>query len=239
MQNELPIPVLNYHHVHNGPDPSFRVTTAELRTQLESLLNAGYTPIDLTQMIHLTGKLDREGQPILVTFDDGYENFLLHAWPILQELRVPCTLFLLSDYLGSWNDWDDLKRSRHRHLSLDQVHSLQQSGISWGSHTRSHPVLTQLGSAELISEMCDSQRELEQSLGIPIQAIAYPGGHVNRRVCLTAERYYSLGFSTDHRAGAATGHPFRIPRFDPSFCRNLADFQVQFHNFIKNEPQNS
>ena len=188
MATYIPIPILNYHHVHNGPDPSFRVTTAQLRMQLQWLLNARYTPIDLTKMIHSIDKFYIEEKLVLVTFDDGYENFLLHAWPILQELNVPCTLFLISDYLGGWNDWDDLKRSKQRHLSLDQLHSLQESGISWGSHTRSHPVLTHLGEPDLISELGDSQRELEQILGLPIRAIAYPGGHVNSRVCLIAER---------------------------------------------------
>jgi hypothetical protein len=95
-------------------------------------------------------------------------------------------------------------------------------------------VLTNLEEAELISEVRDSQIILEQSLGIPIQAIAYPGGHVNRQVRQVAERYYNLGFATDLNVGAAAGDPYRIPRFDPSFCQNLSHFRKKFSDYINN-----
>lgn len=228
-----PIPVLNYHHVHDEADPSFRVTPQLLRQHIQYLLDDGFRPIHLDQMIRFKGTMGTAGNPLLITVDDGYEDFLLNAWPILRAFDVPCTLFVISDYLGKWNDWDGLRKARYKHLGVSELSMLAAAGITLGSHSRTHPILTQLTPHRLLTEVRDSKRVLEDRLGVSIRAIAYPGGHANRQVCAVSGCFYELGFATELEAGASVGQPYCIPRIDASFCPDVQSLQRQLRRYAQ------
>jgi peptidoglycan/xylan/chitin deacetylase (PgdA/CDA1 family) len=219
------IPVLNYHHVHCGEESFFRVTPDVLRTQMELLLAEGYVPIYPDQLIALKSSTGVKAKYVLVSFDDGYENFLLHAWPILKELKIAATIFIISDYIGGWNDWDCIRVSKHRHLNLDQLKALRDGGVAFGSHSRSHRLLVLRTNASLKAELRESQAALEELLDVKIRTLAYPGGHTNRRVCEATARYYDLGFATDADLSGSFCDPYRIPRFDPSFHQDPDSFR--------------
>jgi peptidoglycan/xylan/chitin deacetylase (PgdA/CDA1 family) len=216
--------VLNYHHVHDGPDAFFRITPARLEAQLRALLQAGFTPVAL-------GDLDDSlpERPLLVTFDDGYEDFFIHAWPILRALRVPATVFVISGAIGRSNDWDDASPARHRHLSREQLTQLVREGVTVGSHSATHANLTQLDDAALEAEIAHSQQALQGLLGIPVRAFAYPGGHRDRRVKTAVARHYDLGFGTD----GTPDDRYDVPRFDPSFSARLEELQSDPWAFLK------
>lgn len=225
------IPVLNYHHVHDEAEPFFRVTPAVLRQQLEQLLSEGYRPISPDQLGDLKGASALDERSVLVSFDDAYEDFLLYAWPVLREFQVPTTLFVVADHIGGWNDWDPLRPSRRRHLTLDQLKRLRDEGVTIGCHSRSHRPLVMLDDADLLTELRDSQRRLETELAVRVRAFAYPGGHVDRRVRDATELYYDLGFATTVDAHGWWCDPFLIPRFDPTFFQDPAAFrrELQAH----------
>lgn len=219
------IPVLNYHHVHDEAESFFRVTPATLRAQMEFLLGAGYRPIDLQALITLKGATSVNEKYALVTFDDAYDDFLANVWPVLKPLQIPTTLFVISDYIGDWNDWDPIRESRRRHLDRAQLQYLRDEGVTLASHSRTHLPLVALGERPLLSEIRDSKRALEQLFETPIRALAYPGGHVNQRVRDVTAAHYELGFATTTDATARFCDAYLIPRFDPSFCADLSAFQ--------------
>jgi peptidoglycan/xylan/chitin deacetylase (PgdA/CDA1 family) len=219
------MPVLSYHHVHDGEDSFFRAMPQTLRAQLELLLAEGYVPISTEQLIGLKGAPSPSTPTVVVTFDDGYEDFLLHAWPILEALAIPATLFVVADHIGGWNDWDSIRWARHRHLDLDQLTALRAEGVTIGSHSCSHRLLAYLDDAALDSELGESQRVLQERLGAPVRTFAYPGGHVDPRVRVATARYYDLGFATTTDSSQATSDPYLIPRFDPCFYGDLDKFR--------------
>jgi peptidoglycan/xylan/chitin deacetylase (PgdA/CDA1 family) len=225
------IPVLNYHHVHWGEESFFRVTPTVLRTQMELLLAENYVPIYPAQLIALKGVTEVAPKYVLVSFDDGYEDFLLYAWPVLKELGIATTMFIISDYIGGWNNWDPIRAGRQRHLSLEQLKALKGEGVAFGSHSRSHAALVWLTNSALIAELRESQSALEELLDMRIRTFAYPGGHANRRVCEMTGRYYDLGFATSVRLSGSFCDPYRIPRLDPSFHQDLDAFrrEMQAH----------
>ena len=223
------IPVLNYHHVHWGEESFFRVTPTVLRAQMELLLAEDYVSIYPTQLVALKGVTEVAAKYVLVSFDDGYEDFLLYAWPVLKELGIATTMFIISDYVGGWNNWDPIRAARQRHLSLEQLKTLKDEGVAFGSHSRSHPALVGLTNAALIAELCESQCALEELLNMKIRTLAYPGGHTNRRVCEMTRRYYDLGFATSVNLSGSFCDPYRIPRLDPSFHQDLDAFRRELH----------
>ena len=221
------IPVVNYHHVHDGPDDFFRAHPELLRAQMELLLEEGYVPTTPQRLIELKGHATWDTRYAMVSFDDAYEDFLLFAWPILKELGIPATLFVIVDAIGGVNTWDDIRQDEHRHLDLDQLRQLCAEGVVVGSHTRSHRPLIVLDDRELEDEIRGSRHDLEDLLGAAVPTLAYPGGAVDRRVCRATRRVYDLGFATDSDASGATCDPYLIARFDPCFFADPRDFRRQ------------
>jgi peptidoglycan/xylan/chitin deacetylase (PgdA/CDA1 family) len=140
-------------------------------------------------------------------------------------LQIPATLFVISDFIGGWNDWDTIRVSRRRHMDHRQLKELQAEGLAIGSHSCTHLSLTYVDRATLLSEIRGSKHALAEMLGVPIRTFAYPGGDVDDRVRDMTARHYDLAFATSLQRKGTFGDPYLIPRFDPSFCRGLNDFR--------------
>lgn len=123
---------------------------------------------------------------IAVTFDDGYKDNLYVAAPILLKYRIPFTVFVTSAFL------DKLGSPYLAAAELRQLADLP--GVSIGSHGASHVSLTTCDDATLWQELNGSRCSLEDVIGRPVTAIAYPHGSVNERVLAAAGRAgYSAG----------------------------------------------
>lgn len=221
------VPVLGYHHVHDGEDTFFRTWPASLRLQMEILLQTGYVPATPGRLSGLKGTERPAERLALVTFDDAYQDFRQFAWPILESLGVPATLFVIADAIGGWNDWDDMAPRRHRHLTAGELRQLHGAGVEIGSHTRSHRPLVRLSNSELESELRDSRHFLEDLIGGAVTTLAYPGGAAGPRERMAAQRWYELAFAVDPGPLGPLCDPYLIPRFDPCFHQGPEDFLAQ------------
>ncbi len=146
--------ILMYHRVapviSGLPTPTWSVTPERLRSQLHGLLARGFQAWPLEKILAYR----MHGRPLpprtfAVTFDDGYENNLTLGFPILEELRVPATIFLATRYLDSafpfpFDDWTAsgshaVPNELWRPLTRNQCRQLRDSGlVSLGAHTHSH-----------------------------------------------------------------------------------------------------
>ena len=115
---------------------------------------------------------------MLITFDDGYENNYLNAWPVLKELGAKGNIFVVSDTIGKANLWHDPATEPWVNMAtLAQLREMQASGvIEYGSHTLSHPRLSALPAEDAAWEISESKRRLETAFGRKISAFAYPYG---------------------------------------------------------------
>ena len=76
---------------------------------------------------------------VVLTIDDGYEDNLEIARPILQRRSLPATIFLVSRLLGRSNEWSDGGPTAERPLfSAEQARQAQGNGLDFGAHTRYH-----------------------------------------------------------------------------------------------------
>jgi peptidoglycan/xylan/chitin deacetylase (PgdA/CDA1 family) len=64
-------------------------------------------------------------------------------------------------------------------LSWDEARSMMREGIAFGAHTVSHPILTRVSLEQAEREMAGSKKQIEDSLGVPVQTFAYPNGQKN------------------------------------------------------------
>jgi peptidoglycan/xylan/chitin deacetylase (PgdA/CDA1 family) len=137
-----------------------------------------------------------------VTFDDAFASVIEHALPILSVLGLPATVFAPTAFMGARRplDWDGIDhwagtKYADELTSMDwgDLGELAERGWEIGTHTRTHPRLTQLDEAELTHELEASRFECERQLGKPCPSIAYPYGAVDERVAAAAR---SAGYLT-------------------------------------------
>jgi peptidoglycan/xylan/chitin deacetylase (PgdA/CDA1 family) len=95
--------VLTYHRIDEPErrrdlDPALiSATPAEFERQIR-LISEQFRPLAAEELLAVRAGRDRlPPRAVLVTFDDGYADFLAHAWPVLRRYRVPVTLFVTTD----------------------------------------------------------------------------------------------------------------------------------------------
>ena len=250
----------------------------------------------------------------VVTFDDGYHDFLKYAWPILQRHNLPVTMFLPTALIGTshqfwWDqlyhacmkmelagaragfgksstlaeglasemfsevaallqrlaatpaperapliyrlvafiqDWPetrvrallqnlDLKIEQARILAKenalmnwDEIKSLRQAGVDFGSHARHHLNLAAIATAQMQEEVAASRQELAAQLQEAVDSISFPGGHHSNEVLsAVAAAGYSHAFSTRKGLNRPGEEPYRLRRVN-IWDEMLQDFRGRF-----------
>ena len=155
---------------------------------------------------------------VAVTFDDGFANLLDNAVPSLVEHKVPATIFAVSANLGrkpAWRIPAGDADAGETVMTAAQLRSLPADLITIGSHTATHRRLDDLSVAEVERELNDSKAALEDVLGRPVTALAFPHGAYDERSVRAA---YEAGYEQlfHHRGmrtpGAAPDGPYRQVR---------------------------
>jgi peptidoglycan/xylan/chitin deacetylase (PgdA/CDA1 family) len=189
--------VLCYHAL----SPTWRAdlsTTPELfERQLKLLLRRGYRGVTFDHAVRTP-----HARLLAVTFDDAYSSVRELAHPILDRLGLPATVFAPTAGIDaggplSWPGIDRWLGGEHEHeltpMSWAQLRELADAGWQIGSHTVTHPHLTQLDDGALEEELGRSKAVCEERLQAPCGSLAYPYGDVDARVVAASAR---AGYTT-------------------------------------------
>jgi peptidoglycan/xylan/chitin deacetylase (PgdA/CDA1 family) len=183
--------VLAYHAVSEHWPADLSVTPERLASQLRLVLARGYQGATLQEAI----SDPPAKKTVVVTFDDGFRSVVTHALPILDHHNIPGTVFVPTDYIGTdepmrWPGIDRWYGGRHEAellpMGWPDLAMLADAGWEVGSHTRSHPRLTQLDDASLEAELYGSRVTCERELAQPCRTLAYPYGDHDARVVAVA-----------------------------------------------------
>lgn len=201
------ITILAYHLVGAGTGSPVDLPPGAFRLQMEELRRAGRV-ISLTKALrHLEGSEVLDGDRVVVTFDDAYDNFDRMARPVLERLEIPATLFVPTDFVdgaceGPLAGAEDLPPMR-----WERLRDLAREGlVELGSHSRSHPDLRALGRADLEREIRGSRDMLRDRTGVNPRIFCYPRGLWSRRVeRIVAQEYRCavVGGGRKNRPGRA------------------------------------
>ncbi|HZZ39724.1 MAG TPA: polysaccharide deacetylase family protein [Acidobacteriaceae bacterium] len=171
------IPILMYHSVADEDEsalgPYFRIalSPALFLQQMSWLHEHGYRTASLASAVK---QLEAGGataeKTVVITFDDGYRNFYQHAWPALERFRFTATMFLPAASIG---DQPQIFNKREC-MTWGEVRELQKQGISFGSHTVTHPQLHDLQPDRIREEILQSRQTIEDKTGSPVDTFAYP-----------------------------------------------------------------
>lgn len=166
------IRILVYHGINRQYEDLFTVQPEMFDKQMSWLHKAGYIVSPVEEML-----LDAyDHKKIVVTFDDGYEDNYFEAFSILKQFGFRVTIYLVSDYIGQTNFWDNGRYFQKKLLSVEQIMEMERYGIRFGSHTRRHTDLRKLQLIEIENDLKESKANLERLLTKPVESFSYPWG---------------------------------------------------------------
>jgi peptidoglycan/xylan/chitin deacetylase (PgdA/CDA1 family) len=195
--------ILMYHYIRSGVDKAkdpigygLSVSPRNFEAQLAAYKQAGYA--SLTMADFAAGK----GGPkdLVLTFDDGYEDFYTTAWPLLKQYGYTATIYVISGKIGG------------DYMTWDQLRELKAAGIEVGAHTVNHIDLSKATEAVQHAEIFGSKATIDQKLGGGTVSFCYPSGKFNP---MSKSLVKSAGYKT-----ATTTHPGADSHSDDPYVLN-------------------
>jgi peptidoglycan/xylan/chitin deacetylase (PgdA/CDA1 family) len=206
------MPVLMYHSIQNLDglndfDKNLSVSPAKFESQLSRLIAAGYSPTTFIDVNN--GNIPQK--PIILSFDDGWENYYTNALPILVKYKAKSVVFLIAG------------KSGNGYLNDAEITQIIKSGMEIGDHTYTHPDLTVLNDKQLAYEIASSKQFLENKYNINIISLCYPSGSYNDRVIVSAKEAGYKFATTTKKGAAAFANPFSLSRYRVFDSTNVVD----------------
>ncbi|WP_297427699.1 polysaccharide deacetylase family protein [Clostridium sp.] len=199
------VPVICYHSVSNNPNEKspIIIPKEKFRQQLQAIKDNGYVTLTTKQLNeYLYKDMPIPVKSVVISFDDGYENNYTEAYPILKELNMTATFFVISNYLD-----------RQSYLNPKEIKEMSNNGMDIESHTASHSKLSDLPYESQIKELEDSKAALENITGKSIIAVAYPEGKYNEDTKKAVlEAGYSMGFTIQRGYADRDDNPAQLNR---------------------------
>ncbi len=191
------VPILLYHHIADSGDPSTTTSAALLEEHFQAILQAGYTPVSLSQLEEfVTSGTPLPEKPVCITFDDGYTSNYTLAYPLLKKYNIPTTIFVVGIHVGK-STYRNTDIPITPHFGYLEAREMIASGLvdiqshtydlhRWAEHETETPVRVNI--LRLPGESLDDYRKmlsldihrsfatLEDGTGKAAKYFAYPGG---------------------------------------------------------------
>lgn len=171
------IPVLMYHKIGDPPRGSLQrslwVSNRRFAWQMKKLRDWGYESVTFSDIKR--GYI--ASKPVIITFDDGYENQTMNALPILQEFKMKAVFYIVAEAIGRDNFWHDpAKETRIPMMSVKDLKGLVAAGMEIGSHAMTHSKMNAIPFERAREELFASKKFLEELLNVPMLSFAFPYG---------------------------------------------------------------
>lgn len=224
------IPILMYHQVgqpapKGSPYRGLTVHPNDFKRQMIWLKRFGYTGLSMSALMpYLTG--EKTGKVVGITFDDGYQNVLQHAAPLLHQLGFSSTNYIVSNHFSGSNFWDKAKGIPPSALmSLEELQQWQQVGQEIGSHTLDHVHLTDVDKDEALRQIAQSKVDLENQLQTEVSAFCYPYGDKNKDIeNWVCQSGYTNATTTNRGLALVSDSLLNLPRVTVSRSTNIVRF---------------
>lgn len=217
-----PVPVLMYHQVLDDnpidrrPTP-YEVSLADFENQLDVLKRNNFVTLSLSELMDLSnaGSLWKDKKYVVITFDDGYADNYMNAFPALLRRNFSATFFVIANRIGTPG-----------FMTWEQVDEMQRHGMSIQSHTLNHQPLATLNDDDIRLESRESRSFLSQRLQRPVDFISFPHGSYDDRVLqAVADAGYLAWCTSDFGYAANQRNQARIPRIIVRYQHSLDEFQ--------------
>lgn len=206
------VPILMYHAVSDncwGIEELF-VSPSSMEAQLQYLNDNGYTTIWFSDLEHI----DEIEKPVILTFDDGYDDNYEYLFPLLKEYQCKATVFVIPTAIG-----------KNHKMTAEQIREMSDSGlVDIESHTMTHPDLDMLGYDDTEYELGQSKLEILRLTGKIPYVLCYPTGYNSSVTREVAAEYYSFGIIMNGGRYTTGTDLYLIPRHYVSRYTDIGSF---------------
>jgi peptidoglycan/xylan/chitin deacetylase (PgdA/CDA1 family) len=218
----LQVPILMYHHVSVPPPGAdiyrrdLSLTPTQFESHLKYLTDAGYHAITLDDLLYaLAQGRELPAKPVILTFDDGYEDNYTNAFPLLQKYDMVGHFFVISDFVN---------QERPDYMTWPQIEEMAAAGQRFGSHSRDHPNLSGKSVDYLVWQALGGKEALEEHLGQHPRWISYPAGlYDDRTIAVYKSAGYWGGLTTQQGATHTLDGIFELKRVRVRGSHTAAD----------------
>lgn len=193
LSNNKEIHILTYHRVCPLPKEKkieyYNVSPKLFEKQMTYLSRHRFNVITLEEFINIKkNSFQLPDKSIIITFDDGFRDNYLYAFPILKKFSFRANFFVVSDYIGSqspfpWLKWDSQAISHYKQnksywlpLNKKEIIKLSDFGHKINSHSKKHRALNTLDNIQAKDETQASRYAIEKLLSKSIKCFSYPYG---------------------------------------------------------------
>jgi peptidoglycan/xylan/chitin deacetylase (PgdA/CDA1 family) len=212
-----PIPILMYHSIAAMPKGtvmrSLHVPPKLFKLQMWLLKIMGYQGLSMSKLQpYLTG--DKVGKVVGITFDDGFQNNLTYALPILIKFGFSATCYIISQKIGGINEWDlDKGIDENPLMDESEIKEWIKNGMEIGSHSQNHVRLSECNIEVATTEIEQSRVDLEAQFGCTVEHFCYPYGSFNDEIVAITKNTGYITATTVTRGRSKSGdNPLVLPR---------------------------
>lgn len=208
------VPVLMYHAVSDDIWSSIGelfVSPSSMEEQLAYIVDNGYDAIWFEDLSHL----EDYDKPLILTFDDGYEDNYTELFPLLKKYGVKATIFVIAS-----------APNNQQHMATEQqIREMSTSGlVSIQSHSYTHPDMDGLDYEGTKYEMEQSKKVITRIAGKEPLVLCYPTGRYNDYTLQLGPDYYMFGIKMNGGLYNTSENPFLVSRYYVSRYTDLYSF---------------
>jgi peptidoglycan/xylan/chitin deacetylase (PgdA/CDA1 family) len=229
------VPILMYHEIAepSETDSQLAVPPGNFASQLAYLHDAGFQTVTAGRLAESlnggAGALPERA--VVLTFDDGFEDFYCQALPLLVRYGFTATLYVTTGWVQDAGPMPGTGQRPGRMLCWSQVAEAAGAGIEIGAHSRLHPQLDQLPRRQLREELRVSKAQLEDRLGRAVPGLAYPFGYSSAAVREEARAAgHGYACAVGNALPGAGSDPLALPRLTVRRSTSMPEFQQITHS---------
>lgn len=199
------IEILLYHSISDNERDIYATPPSAFEADMRWLSEQGHKGVSLGQFYE---KPEQE-RAVILTFDDGFQDFYENALPILNRCDFSATVFIVAKLIADVSHWRKAELQTAL-LNLEEIRIIVDAGHEVGSHGLYHRDLTQLSKEELREEVFDSKRIIEENTNIVVESFSYPFCKNNRMV---RNAVREAGYKQAVGCGREYAYDFEADRF--------------------------
>jgi poly-beta-1,6-N-acetyl-D-glucosamine N-deacetylase PgaB len=258
-QEYLKIPILMYHHFDVNTRNNSTVHPNDFKRQLQYLKNHGYYTINTEELYDfIKNKKKLKGKPLLITIDDGYQSNYDMAYPILKELNMKATIFVIGSRIDEENK-QPIKIEKPK-FSWTEAKEMYDSGLidiqnhTFNLHKKANTVLGHKGqitarkylvnegrfetieeyNTRIMNDILVADGLIESMIGNNVTALAYPFGDFSKHSkAVLSQIGYQMAFTVRKGLADRNSDLLELNRINVSGHHTGKDIVYNIHNIYK------
>ncbi len=215
-RRESVVRVLTYHRFGQVARDPFCIDPSDFEEQMSYLADRRLA-VSLTEFEEfVSGKARLRPGAVLVTIDDGFRSLYTTALPILRHYAIPAVAFVTTGLIRAEDAQSAVASEPEDYLTWHELAVLLESGVAIGSHGWTHQSFGRMSDQEIEEQAALCREMLEQRLGCPIMAFAYPfGTHADfnaKTAMILRQTGYRYAFTSQHGSIRSGMEPLWLPR---------------------------